>query len=209
MSSEIRRIRLSQLSDDGTWSWTDAVTGEAGRLRAGLDGLGPDDECVVELTREGLAWAAVRWLQLPAHAALAPSGPEARERDPVLVNGRPLPTAHAEPTRPDLAVGAIRLAHHHMDARSAAARDADRSTKSRPAVILRIDDEHDQVEISFVYGTNSAIHRSGGGRRIRDWRAAGLRKASVVSAETEIRGCRELGPVVGHLSDADRARITG
>lgn len=209
MSSEIRRIRLRKLGDDGTWFWSDAVTGEAGRLRAGLDDLRPGDECVVELTREGLIWTAVRWLQLPPHAAPAPGVTDTSGLDPVLVNGRPLPTAHAEPTRSDLAIGAIRLAHHHMDARSAAARDADRSTKSRPAVILRIDDEHAQVEISFVYGTNSAIHRSGGGRRIRDWRAAGLRKASVVSAETEIRGCRELGPVVGHLSDADRARITG
>jgi hypothetical protein len=207
MSSEIRRIRLGQQTDDSGWFWTDAVTGETGHLSSGLVGLREDDECVVELAREGLSWAATRWLELPTHVALASCGRGAPEPEPVLVNGRPLPITTPRPARPDLSVGAIRLVYHHMDARSAAERDADRSTKSRPAVVLRFDEAHHQVEISFIYGTNSAIHRSGSGRRIRDWRAAGLRKPSVASAEIEVRGRGDLGPVLGHLSSADRERI--
>lgn len=191
------------------WDWTDAVTGETGRLRVGLTGLQPGDEGVVELAREGLAWVAVRWLELPPDIAPAPSSTKLADPEPILVNGHPLPTTSPVPELQDLAVGTIRRVFHHMDSRSAADRDADQSIKSRPAVVLAIDEVHDQVELCFVYGTNSAVHRSGRGRRIRDWQAAGFRKPSVASAESEICAISDLGPVVGHLTEADLARILG
>lgn len=61
------------------------------------------------------------------------------------------------------------------------------------------------MEVSFIYGTNSAVNRSGMGRRIRDRQAAGLRKASVVAAAVEVRAVDELGPVIGPLSPSDHA----
>lgn len=209
VTSEVRRIRLARSADAVTWDWTDAVTGETGHVRVDREGFQSGDEAVVELARDGLGWVAVRWLELPPHISPMPDGTGVVAPEPILVNGAPLPASSSEPELQDLAVGTIRRVFHHMDSRSAAARDADRSTKSRPAVILSIDEVHGQVEVCFVYGTNSAVHRSGRGRRLRDWHTAGLRKPSVASAESEVCAISDLGPVVGHLSDADLARITG
>jgi len=203
--TEIRRLRIVGVVD-GEWTWTDVVTGQRGRLHRCRADVEVGATVLVEVRAEGTSWRAVRWLD-PAPAA--PDHAADVDRAPVLVDGAPIVVRDEPAARTPLAPGTIRTVFQGMDGRSTAARDAGASEKVRPAVIVAHEPGSAQVEVSLVYGTNSAVRRSGTGRRIRDWRAAGLRKPSVLASAVEVRAVDDLGPVIGRLTPADRDRLLG
>lgn len=199
MTAEIRRLCLDDVC--GTeWLWTDVVSGERGRLEIDRDDLALGSEVVVEIERTRMGWRPRRWLD-----PLKPPPLQNDEPEPVLVAGRPLVAGPA--AKPVARPGDIYSVRHEMDIRSTASRDRDRPDKMRPALVLSVDADLRQVEVSFVFGTNSMVRRNGSGRRIRDWQATGLRKPSVVSAEIHVRGYDDLAARIGHLSDRDDRRL--
>lgn len=202
MTSEIRRVRLVEAHGDG-WAWLDAVTGERGRAVIDQDGLEVGDELVVELSWSG-GWRATRFIELPPRAMAA-----RLERPPAPEDSSDRRDVRAVPRWGPPAVGEIRVSVLPMDGRTTAHRDAGRSEKYRPAVVVWIDDTNELAGVRFLYGVNSSVRRNGMGRRVRDWRAAGLRKPSVVETVEVTRSYRDLSECRGRLSEADRRRILG
>lgn len=200
MSTEIRRLRIDAVADH-RWVWTDVVTRQRGRLDRDRDDVAIGDEVLVEIEPKGAGWRAVRWL------SPAPEDDVLRDEDVagVLRDGRPI--AFPDGDLDEVVPGVICTVHHRMDGRSTAARDIGRSEKSRPALVLEVDRATNQASVSFLFGTNSSVRRTGAGRRIEDWRGAGLRKPSVVSAEVEVRSLDDLGSAIGRLTASDRARL--
>ncbi len=200
MSTEIRRLRIDGVADH-QWTWTDVVTRQRGRLDRDREDVAIGDEVLVEIAAKGAGWRAVRWL------SPGPVKDVQRDEDvaPILRDGRPV--AFPDEGIDDVVPGVICLLHHNMDRRSTAARDRGRSEKSRPAVVLQVDRVANQASVSFLFGTNSSVRRTGTGRRIEDWRGAGLRKPSIVSAEVEVRSLDDLGPAIGRLTGSDHAKL--
>lgn len=200
--SEIRRLRIDGV-DGSDWLWSDVVTRQRGHLHRCRDDVAPGTEVLVEVRADGARWRVVRWIDPPPPVANA--GAFAG----VLVDGVAHEVESVGPTRSPLEPGAVRSVFQAMDGRSTAARDAGTSEKARPAVVVAHDPGSAHVEVAFVYGTNSAVKRSGAGRRIRDWRVTGLRKPSVVSSAVETVAVTDLGPLIGYLSADDRRRLIG
>src|SRR3546814_2405857 len=75
-----------------------------------------------------------------------------------------------------------------LDSRSTAHRDAGRPSKARPGVVTWVDDHAEQVGLRLIFGTNSAVRREGLGRRLQDWREAGLRKPGFLAGAEIVRG---------------------
>lgn len=204
MTSEVRRVRLVEMAGRAAWTWVDAVTGERGRAVIDHEGLEVGDELVVELSWGG-GWRATRFIELPAKALAARLE---RPRDREELPSDPVEDRLAPRWEPPV-VGEIRVSMLPMDGRTTAHRDAGRSEKYRPAVVVWVDDADEVAGVRFLYGVNSLIRRNGMGRRLRDWRAAGLRKPSVVETAEVTRSYRDLSECRGHLTEADSRRILG
>ena len=202
MTSEIRRVRLGEASGSDGWTWIDAVTGERGRGVIDHEALEVGDELVAEFTWSN-GWRATRFVELPPRALAARLGraPEVSRADPVDTSIVP----RWEPP----SVGEIRVSYLPMDGRTTADRDAGRGEKHRPAVVVWVDDEEQMAGVRFLYGVNSSVRRNGMGRRLVDWKAAGLRKPSVVATVEVMRSYRDLSECHGRLSAPDRQRFLG
>ena len=202
MIQEIRRIEVQRPLVDSAWVWRDTVTGERGRARIDLDGLAPGDELLVELTCD-CGWTATRFLDVPPHL-LSFDG---------LVGGDGAPddghVPHTVTTWTPPSVGEIRVTEVFIDARSAAHRDTGRRSKARPGVITWADDDAEQAGIRLIFGTNSAVRREGIGRRLQDWREAGLRKPGFIVGAEIIRAYADLSCRKGALSRRDRKLLAG
>ena len=59
-----------------------------------------------------------------------------------------------------------------------------------------------------IHGSNSAMRRSGKGRRLEGWRELGIRKLSVVSAEEVWVERSKIGDLIGVLGEADMDPIS-
>lgn len=129
------------------------------------------------------------------------------EPHPVLVGGVPYAPGDEAAADDEVAVGQVRVAEIGFSAWSTAERDAGRTAKRRPCVIVEIDG--DWVVVCPIHGANSAVRRSGRGRRLLGWKALGLRKSSVVSAETTRIPIAGIGPLIGILDATDHRRLVG
>jgi hypothetical protein len=85
------------------------------------------------------------------------------------------------------------------------ARDRGRLHKARPCVVVAA--EPDELTVRAVYGSNSAVRREGLGRRIRDWREAGLRKPSYVAGASHFVSPAATSGAIGRLTRRDLARL--
>lgn len=202
MIQEIRHIEVQRPLVGSAWVWRDTVTGERGRARIDLDGLAPGDELLVELTCD-CGWTATRFLDVPPHL-LSFDGLFAGDAGP---GDGDVPHTVTSWTPPS--VGEIRVTEVFIDARSAAHRDNGRRSKARPGVITWADDDTEQAGIRLIFGTNSAVRREGIGRRLQDWRDAGLRKPGFIAGAEIIRAYADLSERKGSLSARDRRLLAG
>jgi hypothetical protein len=196
---EITTIRLERATGEGSWRWR-AVTGRRGESHVPVQGLEPGDELVVALRWTRAAWHVVRVVRYPDHAWEPVAAPV--EAPAVTLDGvapREVPGSVVRP-------GDVRRAEARINPRTTAERDAGITAKRRPAVVSWVgDDGH--VGLHFVYDVDSAVRREGLGRRLADWRAAGLRKPSVVALAEEVRRVEDLGGFIGRLSPGDRSAL--
>jgi hypothetical protein len=196
---EITTITLEAAAGPGCWRWR-SVSGRRGEGTVPLEGLEPGDELVVALHWTKAAWRVVRVVRHPDHAWEPAAAPA--EAPAVTLDGVAPTEVPGSVVRP----GDVRAAEARINPRTTAERDAGRTAKRRPAVVSWVgDDGH--VGLHFVYDVDSAVRREGLGRRLTDWRAAGLRKPSVVAAAEEVRRVEELGGFMGRLSATDRSAL--
>ena len=85
-----------------------------------------------------------------------------------------------------------------------------RTSKRRPCVVVGITDS--EIRLLPIHSTGGALHRSGRGMKLLDWRLAQLSKNSVVSPDMKrLPIDRPLRPSrrVGRLSERDLNRVLG
>lgn len=199
-------IRVEVTGTDGrSISWIDVVTGRTGS-GTGAEWLPVGSEAVIEIEERRGRCTISRVLEP------RPSTATSRVVDPMplLVNGVPLtvgdpPAPTPAPRKRTVTVGDVRPAKVPFSAFSTADRDRGSVDKLRPSVVVAIEDDH--VAVQAIFGTNSAVRRSGSGIRLRDWRQTGLRKSSVVTQEVTWVAPSDVGELIGTLSERDRRRV--
>lgn len=200
-------IRIDVLAvDGGEMQFRDRVSKARSSARLCGHLLSAGDDAVVEVGRVKGRLQVLRVLSPErAPARLHGTGSRQDERHGVLVGGAPL-VFRPDPAGDDtVAMGQVRTAEFGFSARTTAERDAGLTAKRRPCVVVEVDGDY--AAVCPIHGTNSAVRRSGRGRRLLGWRAVGLRKPSVVSAEARWVPLAEMGPLIGVLGAEDRARL--
>jgi hypothetical protein len=192
-SDEVIRIRLVEKFDGGRWRWSAMFDQpHSGQGRLGVYGVEPGDELVVRVRntkKDG--WVVVRAIEYPDH--VKPVENNRHDPDPVA----PSPQRDSAPVKPGDVLG--------WEFPFSKSDGSDRNSKWRPCIVRQILD--DGYLVLPVFGTGTFVHRTGGARRILDWKGAGLDKPSVVSA-AEIPVPRDAAHRrIGRLSDADRERL--
>jgi hypothetical protein len=191
---EIREIVEVELVDqeDQKWSWR-AGNGLPHHGRGTLlgDELEVGDRLVVEVAISGGTYRLVRVVRTLSRGISARVPP---------VHTPPRPPRAYPVTRSagsgDVVLRRLRFSGHGDG----------RNSKLRPCVVVEVGGPY--LRVLPIFGTNSAVRREGLGRRLRDWRAAGLNKPSVV-ASTEVWVSVAGAPPIGTLSDFDRQRVLG
>ncbi|MFQ5558084.1 MAG: hypothetical protein ACE5GB_11330 [Acidimicrobiales bacterium] len=120
----------------------------------------------------------------------------------VLLNG--VPIVLPDSTAP-ITVGDVRTAEIPFTSATTGERDRGRTAKRRPCVVTEVDGDH--ISVCAIHGTNSAVRRSGTGRRLQGWRELGLRKPSYVAAGSTWVRRDTVGDLIGVLDTADRRRL--
>ena len=85
-----------------------------------------------------------------------------------------------------------------------------RTSKRRPCVVIAVTDS--EIRLLPIHSTGGALHRSGRGMKLLDWRLAQLSKNSVVNPDMKrLPIDRPLKPSrrVGRLTERDLNRILG
>lgn len=70
-------------------------------------------------------------------------------------------------------------------------------------VVVWVDERQEEGGVRFVYSSSGAVRHRGMGRQLRDWRAAGMYKPTVVETEVHVRSFAQLGEMIGELSPRD------
>lgn len=197
----IIRVRIQDVSA-GKVRWNDLVTGEAGSA-SGPGWLEAGSEAVVEIepTCRGLRINRVLEPQPPADLD-APSTITVNGSAPVAAFSLSEPPRGRTGPQP----GDVRSAVVRFTSARTAERDYGSIAKARPCVVVEVD-SRDFVAVRPIYGTNSAARRSGRCLRLKDWRAAGLRKSSVADLQVRWVGAADLGPLIGRVSEIDARRL--
>ena len=198
---EVIRIEVTKVEGRSV-RYVDVVSRTAGVVDRGESDLGEGDEVVVEIDRSKATPVIVRVIGAPA---ADPRREEEQLDEPgLLVDGKPFvadPGAEAA----ELRIGQVRIAEIRFSSFRTAHRDRGRTSKRRPCVIVEIDG--DMVAVSPIHGSSSAMRRTGKSRRLEGWRALGIRKSSVVSAEEVWVERTEIGDLIGVLGEADMERL--
>lgn len=105
------------------------------------------------------------------------------------------------PTNDDLRPGDIVLARVRFNSDDGSGR----SSKQRPVLVMEA--LGDECRVRPIHGSNSFVRRNGIGRRIRDWKSAGLRKPSVVAAADRWISANSSSRPIGRLAEPDRRRL--
>ena len=194
------RTRLA----DG-WSWVDTAAPQR-QGTVPVDAVPPASTPGAVLPLE-VDWRRAQWL---VRRVLAQPTPERRGSSPGPAVG-PVPWDDRRVGRlaggrgeGGLDVGDLIVADIRFTNRPGP-RDRERDGKARPCLVVGVD--HDEITVRPVFGSNSAVRREGIGRRIRDWRAAGLRKPSYVGARDHYVPAAGTGRRFGRLTDEDLCRL--
>jgi hypothetical protein len=213
-------VELTEPSRDG-WAWIDtAAPARQGTVSACVAPPGARSGCrlplEVEWRRAG--WRVQRVMTERAGSGAGQAGDVHHRAAPIRTPGAgPSSTGARRPSgagaggrrpRPlqnvrvgDLVVADVPFSNWPGE------RDRGRLQKCRPCLVVAV--AADEVTVRPVYGSNSAVRREGMGRRIRDWREAGLRKPSYVTARDHFVPAGRTTTVIGRLSDRDLASLLG
>lgn len=196
---EIISIELLDEVRPGVWSWRGRFgvphhgCGQLGRHP--VSGVRPGDTLTVRVCQQRLTWVVVEILSL-ASSARRVSLPDYEE----WVPGPSFRRISKEcPLREgDVVLQTVRFSKPD---------GSGRTSKPRPCVVVLVGS--DAATLRAVYGTNTAVRRNGSGRRILDWKSAGLRKPSVVARLDLTVALTAIQARIGHLSEADKRRLIG
>jgi hypothetical protein len=182
------QIQLIRNDGNGAWRWK-AVHGHPGRGVVRFSGdppFSPGDHLTAWVVATGTMYEVVQLISAPRHVRL--------ERPKMRTS------PHEDLANAPLAPGDL-LYWTFRYSKSDGSRCI---AKKRPCVVREVTPEG--IVVMPIYRRGGSIDRTGGGRRILNYKAAGLKKPSVVSAETHLI---PLGAVrrVGQLTAEDRRRL--
>lgn len=189
-STEVVAIHLLEQESTGAWRWR-ALYGQphTGCDMLPLVGLQPGDELIARVVRRKAGVAVREIVSKPGH--VRPSA------HPVL-RAAPRTARPAGPQPGDVVVARVRFTKDDGSARG---------SKRRPCVVIRT--IGDELVLRPVFGTNTAMRRTGQARRIRNWKAAGLLKPSVVGGDELLMPTRAITGRIGALAEPDRRLLAG
>lgn len=196
---EIISIELLGEAQPGVWSWRGRFGVPhhgCGQLdRRPVSGLRSGDTLTVRVSQQRMTWVDIEVL------SLAPAIPRASLPD--HDEWVPGPSFRRISKECPLREGDIVL----QTVRFSKPDGSGRTSKPRPCVVVLVGS--DAATLRAVYGTNTAVRRNGSGRRILDWKSAGLRKPSVVARLDLTVALATIQARIGHLSEADKRRLIG
>lgn len=199
-NEEVIAIRVLEHRGGLMWSWRARFD----QPHRGIDefpihALEAGAELVVAVAWQRAAWRITRFVNIGDHELMASDEPEF-EFGPDAQ--RWLEIEYAEPiARGDIITEFVPFS---------ASDGSGRVGKVRPCLVLSVSDT--EIRYRAIHSTGGSMHRVGEGVKLRDWAAAGLDNASVVSPE--VRFLLLDGPLppdrrIGRLSEADLRRVLG
>jgi hypothetical protein len=203
---EVIRIEVKAV-EGRTVSYVDVVTRRSGVVDRGDLRIAEGDVVYVEIDRSRATPVIVRVID--GHGGSSRDQPDPTfEESPVeeatlLVDGKPFPLVLGDDDEP--VIGQVRTAEVPFSKYRTGPRDRGRTSKRRPCVVAGVDG--DEVTVLPIHDVNSAVQRSGTGRRLSGWKELGLRKSSTVSAEEVWVHRSTLGAPIGMLGPTDMARL--
>ena len=199
MQYVIIRIKVASV-DDRSFRYRDSTTGAVGS--AELNGHSLEVGAVLTVKIDPRLEKLIQFVGPQPMLAAAPlANQEKPEEHSILINGKPFVL---EPDDPPVAVGQVRSADVSFTSHWTAARDAGRSSKKRPAIVVDLDGN--QAGLPSLHGTNTFVARHGG-RLLSCWREIGLQKASAISRQQIRADTESFGPLIGNLLPEDRQRL--
>ena len=218
-TSEIVMVELKAHRSNGAWAWQ-AVLGQPQHGETFFFSVDPaevGDRFVVEVKPAGMHWNVIRVVREVrkdgSQMMLTRTSPQSVPRRETVAsgncNGSPVVRTAADGDLSDhgtvsrFAVGDVLVRRIRFTSLS---KGEERIAKRRPCVVVELLDG--EMRVRPIFGTNTAVRRQGLGRRILNWRAAGLNKPSVVSAEDVYIPNGGIEPI-GKLVGEDLERIVG
>ena len=188
---EIIQVRLEEKLPKGIWVWTGLLGSERnGRCRLPMFGLRVGDKLVVEIRTGSKQPSIVRVVKAPDHATAIK---REHDIDPFEV-GQQTKVAPLQPG--DIVIARIRFSRND---------GSGRTSKRRPCAIIEICD--DDLFVRPIYSSDTSLNKTGGARRLKKWKEAGIQKPSVVSAEVVVVPRDVRPPRVGALVEDDKAWV--
>jgi hypothetical protein len=196
---EVIRIRIIKFDKLGRAHWM----GMYGQPHTGawafpIPDLEVGDELVVALEWQLTAWVPKRIVNTGGRSIVQDEKP-APDDEEMWVPG-------FENSDEPIAIGDLIIENVTFSADDGSGR----TSKRRPCVVIAITDS--EIRLLPIHSTGGALHRSGWGIRLLDWRMAPLSKNSVVSPDVQSRPVdRPLKPSrrVGRLTERDLGRVLG